>query len=109
MKIYKLSFLSYIPIISGLNFQLFSCIRAPGFPQASHPPDSLQNQKRDKTGIANIFFRSTDGGQTWQDIREGLPGKLEEAGFSGPERLEFVNCFIGKTPGRHKVFLLLQL
>jgi hypothetical protein len=26
-----------------------------------------------------------------------------------PGRLEFVKCFIGKTPGRHKVFLLHQL
>ena len=26
--------------------------------------------------IVNIVFKSTDGGQTWQDISEGLSGKL---------------------------------
>ncbi|KAA9349447.1 sialidase family protein [Larkinella humicola] len=31
-------------------------------------------------GIVNIIFKSTDGGQTWQDISEGLPEKLQKAG-----------------------------
>src|SRR5688572_9166690 len=43
----------------------------------SYPlPDSQQEQKRDKAGAANIVFKSTDGGQTWQDISEGLPENL---------------------------------
>ena len=36
-------------------------------------PDSQQKLKKDKAGAANIVFKSTDGGQTWQDISEGLP------------------------------------
>lgn len=30
--------------------------------------------------IVNIIFRSTDGGQTWQDISKGLPEKLQREG-----------------------------
>ncbi len=30
--------------------------------------------------IANIIFKSTDGGQTWQDISKGLPEKLQREG-----------------------------
>jgi photosystem II stability/assembly factor-like uncharacterized protein len=75
MKIYSLSFL--------LLFQLLSCNRAPELPKASQLPDSLQNQKIDKTGTANIVFKSTDGGQTWQDISKGLPENLWKDGIRG--------------------------
>jgi photosystem II stability/assembly factor-like uncharacterized protein len=34
---------------------------------------------RNKSGLANIVFKSTDGGQTWQDISKGLPKNLQEA------------------------------
>lgn len=65
-----------------LLFQFLSCNQASEFPQASTFPDSLQNQKRDKAGAANMVFKSADGGQTWQDISEGLPGdKLEGSLF----------------------------
>src|SRR5687768_5367094 len=30
------------------------------------------------SGAVNIVFKSTDGGETWQDISEGLPEKLQE-------------------------------
>lgn len=30
-------------------------------------------------GMANIIFKSTDGGQTWQDISKGLPENLQRA------------------------------
>ncbi len=33
------------------------------------------------SAIANIIFKSTDGGQTWQDISEGLPEKLQKEGI----------------------------
>jgi len=33
-----------------------------------------------KSGVANIVLRSADGGQTWQDISEGLPEKLQREG-----------------------------
>lgn len=34
-------------------------------------------------GIANIIFKSTDGGKTWQDISKGLPENLQRAGIRG--------------------------
>ncbi|WP_204657460.1 exo-alpha-sialidase [Dyadobacter sandarakinus] len=34
-------------------------------------------------GITNIIFQSADGGQTWQDISEGLPEKLQKEGIGG--------------------------
>jgi photosystem II stability/assembly factor-like uncharacterized protein len=64
--IYTLAFL--------LLFQFFSaCDQALELPQSSPLMDSQQIQKRDKTADANIVFKSTDGGQTWQDISKGLP------------------------------------
>ena len=33
--------------------------------------------------IANIIFKSTDGGQTWQDISKGLPENLKREGVPG--------------------------
>ncbi|WP_214070446.1 exo-alpha-sialidase [Mucilaginibacter sp. dw_454] len=33
--------------------------------------------------IANIIFKSADGGQTWQDISEGLPEGLQKTGVGG--------------------------
>jgi len=64
MKIYNLAFL--------LLFQ---------YPFASPITDSQQNLNRNKPGAANIVFKSSDGGQTWQDISEGLPENLQEDGF----------------------------
>jgi len=37
--------------------------------------------KGTKSGYVTIIFRSTDGGQTWQDISEGLPEKLQREGI----------------------------
>jgi len=36
--------------------------------------------KGSKSGHVAIIFRSTDGGQTWQDISKGLPEKLRREG-----------------------------
>jgi photosystem II stability/assembly factor-like uncharacterized protein len=57
-----------------LLFQCFSsCDQAVKWPESSLLTDSVQMQKSDKAEVANIVFKSTDGGQTWQDISEGLP------------------------------------
>jgi photosystem II stability/assembly factor-like uncharacterized protein len=32
------------------------------------------------SAVVNIIFKSADGGQTWQDISEGLPAKLQRGG-----------------------------
>jgi photosystem II stability/assembly factor-like uncharacterized protein len=75
MNIYNLAFL--------LLFQFpLACNEALEFQASSPITDSQQEQKRDKTAAANIVFKSTDGGQSWQDISEGLPGdKLEGSLF----------------------------
>jgi len=74
MNIYILAFL--------LLFQFsFAFDQAFEFPRSSPRPDSQQKQKRDKAGAANIIFKSTDGGQTWQDISEGLPENLQGDDF----------------------------
>jgi photosystem II stability/assembly factor-like uncharacterized protein len=64
MKIYNLSFLWYIPIISGLLLQVSF---------ASSITNSQQKLNKTKPGVANIVFKSTDGGQTWQETSEAPP------------------------------------
>src|SRR5215213_5651335 len=46
-------------------------------------PGSHLDPKTKKAGTAKIVFRSTDGGQTWQDISKGLPENLREGGIQG--------------------------
>ena len=71
MHIHHLAFL--------LLFQFpFACDKVLEFPQSSHLPDCLQQQKGDKSGAANIVFKSTNSGQTWQDISEGLPEPVQD-------------------------------
>jgi photosystem II stability/assembly factor-like uncharacterized protein len=68
MKIYSLAFL--------LLFQF-----AFAFPIT----DSEQKPTKHKPGVANLVFKSADGGQSWQDISEGLPENLEEGSFFANE------------------------
>jgi photosystem II stability/assembly factor-like uncharacterized protein len=67
----------YILAFFGL-FQFLSCNQASEFHQESHLPGNNQKQENDKAVPANMVFRSTDGGQTWQDISEGLPENFRE-------------------------------
>ncbi len=70
MKTYNLLFL--------VLFQFpFACNQSLEF-KASPGPGNQQKQKCDKAGVANLVFKSTDGGQTWQDITEGLPENFRE-------------------------------
>jgi len=46
-------------------------------------PDSHSEPKTEKAGTAKIVFKSTDGGQTWQDISKGLPENLLEDQMRG--------------------------
>jgi photosystem II stability/assembly factor-like uncharacterized protein len=67
-----------------LLFQFSACSdRGLVLELSSAQPDNQQNQKRDKTGAANIVFKSTDGGQTWQDISDGLPVPLKDDASGG--------------------------
>lgn len=66
MKFYILALL--------LLFSVFSSYLLP----YSHP-----DQNTEKAATAKIVFRSTDGGQTWQDIGKGLPENLREDSIRG--------------------------
>jgi photosystem II stability/assembly factor-like uncharacterized protein len=66
MNIYILAFL--------LLFTVFS---------SSLLPDSHPDPKTEKAGTAKIVFKSTDGGQTWQDISKGLPENLRKDSIRG--------------------------
>jgi photosystem II stability/assembly factor-like uncharacterized protein len=46
-------------------------------------PDSHPDPITEKAGPAKIVFKSTDGGQTWQDISKGLPENLRKDGIRG--------------------------
>jgi photosystem II stability/assembly factor-like uncharacterized protein len=75
MKIYNLAFLLLFPFP-------FACNESLEFQSVPKITGNQQKQKTDKAGAANIVFKSTDGGQSWQDISEGLPGdKLEGSLF----------------------------
>jgi photosystem II stability/assembly factor-like uncharacterized protein len=45
--------------------------------------DSHPDPKTEKAGTAKIVFKSTDGGQTWQDISKGLPENLRKDSIRG--------------------------
>jgi len=63
------------------------------FLQSSSFPDSQQILKNDKAAAANIIFKSTDGGKTWQDISEGLPWNLKGEGVQTNQFLPGVEAF----------------
>jgi len=62
----------------NLAFLLLFTISASSLLLYSHP-----GPKTEKAGPAKIVFKSTDGGQTWQDISKGLPENLREDGIRG--------------------------
>jgi hypothetical protein len=69
--IYHLAFL--------LLFQFpFSVEKAPQSTLTASLSAKQQSLKKEKSGSANLVFRSTDGGQTWQDISKGLPLPLQD-------------------------------
>jgi photosystem II stability/assembly factor-like uncharacterized protein len=69
MKIYSLAFLLFF------QFPLV-CNEALEFVKSSPLADS-QKLNGNKPNVANIVYKSTDGGQTWKDISEGLPEIVE--------------------------------
>lgn len=74
-----------------LFFQWFSsCNQAVQLPLSSSLTDGEQMQKNDKTGVANIVFKSMDGGQTWQNISDGLPAPVRDVYGAGRNDNDFV-------------------
>lgn len=73
-------------IIYNLAFLLLlqlpvACDQVLKFSASSHLPEGQQKPTKNKSGVANLVFRSADGGQSWQDISEGLPGDKLEGSF----------------------------
>ncbi|WP_462249073.1 WD40/YVTN/BNR-like repeat-containing protein [Ferruginibacter sp.] len=84
MKIYKLAFF--------LIFQSFvACNQTVEFSASTYDLVSEQKQKSVHSGNANIVFKSTDGGQTWQDISKGLPENLRIDSIRGRGDSIFAN------------------
>ena len=80
--IYNLAFLLLFPFLFSRN-QVVEIPRASLLPNSLQiQTDSQQTQKRDMNA-ANIVFKSTDGGQTWQDICDGLPISLKDDASGG--------------------------
>jgi photosystem II stability/assembly factor-like uncharacterized protein len=75
MKIYNLALLLLFLSLFASN-ESFKKVSSSG-------SDCQQKINRNKPGVANIVFKSTDGGQTWQDISKGLPENLQEDGIRG--------------------------
>jgi photosystem II stability/assembly factor-like uncharacterized protein len=65
-------------IIYNLSFLLLFTVFSSSLLLDSHP-----DPKTEKAGTAKIIFKSTDGGQTWQDISKGLPENLREDSIRG--------------------------
>jgi photosystem II stability/assembly factor-like uncharacterized protein len=66
MKIFSLALLLFVqfPFVGDESLEFVS---------SSPLTHNEQKQNGDKPGVANIVFKSADGGQTWKDISEGLP------------------------------------
>ncbi|MEO6638252.1 MAG: hypothetical protein ABIN25_08240, partial [Ginsengibacter sp.] len=76
MKIYNLAFLFLLVFP-------FACNEALEFPKAYLLPDGHPDLKTEKAETAKIVFKSTDGGQTWEDISKGLPENLRKDSIRG--------------------------
>ncbi|MEQ9097517.1 MAG: sialidase family protein [Imperialibacter sp.] len=70
MKIRNLSLLLLFPLT-------FACNEVLEYPPSLPVTEDTHKPRSHKSAVANIVFRSTDGGQTWQDISEGLPENLQ--------------------------------
>lgn len=66
-----------------MNFYILAFLLLFTVSSASLFSDGQPGSKREMAGTAKIVFKSTDGGQTWQDISKGLPENLQEDGIRG--------------------------
>ena len=66
-----------------MNFYILAFLLLFAVSSSSLRPDSQPKQKIETAGPAKIVFKSTDGGQTWQDISKGLPENLRKDGIRG--------------------------
>ncbi len=66
-----------------MNFYILSFLLLFTVSSSSLLLDSKPDPKTEKAGTAKIVFKSTDGGQTWQDISNGLPENLQKDTIRG--------------------------
>lgn len=66
-----------------MNFYILAFLLLFTVSQSAPLPGNQPGPKKERTGTAKIVFKSTDGGQTWQDISKGLPENLREDGIQG--------------------------
>lgn len=66
-----------------MNIYILSFLLLFTVSQSAPVPDVQQGAKKERTGTARIVFKSTDGGQTWQDISKGLPENLQKDSIRG--------------------------
>ncbi len=66
-----------------MNFHILAFLLLFTVSSSSPLPDSQPDPKKELAGTAKIVFKSTDGGQTWQNISKGLPENLQEVGIQG--------------------------
>ncbi|MCF6407291.1 hypothetical protein L3C95_30635 [Chitinophaga filiformis] len=66
-----------------MNFYILAFLLLFTVSSSSLVPDSHPDPKTEKAGTAKIVFKSTDGGETWQDISKGLPENLPQDGIQG--------------------------
>lgn len=71
MKIYNLAFLLLLEVPH-------SCNQAIEFKHALPVQDSMKSQKKVMPATASNILTSKDGGQTWQNMSEGLPKDLQD-------------------------------
>lgn len=67
-------------IIIVMNIYSFAFLLLFQFAVVFPITDCEQKPTKHKPGVANIVFKSADGGKTWQDISEGLPENLQDDG-----------------------------
>jgi photosystem II stability/assembly factor-like uncharacterized protein len=66
----------FVPVILPVFFLLNSFV-------LKEKEAGEKTTKGTKSGPVNIVFKSTDGGQTWQDISKGLPENLRKDSIKG--------------------------
>ena len=66
-----------------MNFYILAFLLLFTVSSCSLLPNSHPDPKTEKAVTAKIVFKSTDGGQTWQDISKGLPENLRKDSIRG--------------------------
>lgn len=77
------SILLQLKLIIAMNFYILAFLLLFTVSSATLLLDSQPNLKKETASTAKIVFKSTDGGQTWQDISKGLPENLREDSIRG--------------------------